>query len=103
MADYEIDELARFEWMQSRIPAVDALIHFVPDGPRDAAVDSFGQVKGGQVKAGDRQYGLWGRRGCLRTDPRLFWELQNRVIGKAFWSIAYWSEYFITVITCPYD
>lgn len=41
MADYEIDELARFEWMQSRIPALDALVHFVPDGPRDAAVDSF--------------------------------------------------------------
>ena len=37
MADYEIEELARFEWMQSRIPALDALVHFVPDGPRDAA------------------------------------------------------------------
>jgi hypothetical protein len=41
MADYEIDELARFEWMQSRIPALDALVCFVPDGPRDAAVDSL--------------------------------------------------------------
>jgi len=41
MADYMIDELARLEWMQSRIPALDALVHFVPDGPRDAAVDSF--------------------------------------------------------------
>lgn len=41
MADYEIDELARLEWMQSRIPALDALVHFVPDGPRDAVVDAF--------------------------------------------------------------
>ena len=41
MADYEIEELAGFEWMQSRIPALDALVHFIPDGPRDAAVDSF--------------------------------------------------------------
>jgi hypothetical protein len=41
MADYEIAELARFEWMQSRIPALDALVAFVPDAPRDAAIDSF--------------------------------------------------------------
>lgn len=41
MADYEIDEFARFEWMQNRIRALDALVHFVPDGPRDAAVDAF--------------------------------------------------------------
>ena len=41
MADFEIEKLARFEWMQSRIPALDALVHFIPDGPRDAAVDSF--------------------------------------------------------------
>ena len=41
MADYEINELASFEWMRSRIPALDALVCFVPDGPRDAAVDSF--------------------------------------------------------------
>lgn len=41
MADYEIDELASFEWMESRIPALDALVRFVPDGPRDAAVDQF--------------------------------------------------------------
>lgn len=41
MADYEISKLARFEWMQSRIPAQDALVRFIPDGPRDAAVDSF--------------------------------------------------------------
>lgn len=41
MADYEIGELAAFEWMQSRIPAQDALVHFAADGPRDPAVDSF--------------------------------------------------------------
>lgn len=41
MPDYDVDELARFEWMQSRIPALDALVHIVADGPRDAAVGSF--------------------------------------------------------------
>jgi hypothetical protein len=41
MADPEIDELAGFAWIQSRIPARDALVHFIPDGTRDAAVDSF--------------------------------------------------------------
>ncbi|HET9678425.1 MAG TPA: hypothetical protein VFP21_13085 [Solirubrobacterales bacterium] len=41
MTDDEIDELASFEWMKSRIPASDALVHFAPDGPRDEAVDSF--------------------------------------------------------------
>jgi hypothetical protein len=40
-ADHEIDELRGFEWMQSRIPALDALVHFVPDAPRDAEVDAF--------------------------------------------------------------
>ena len=42
MANYELDELRGFEWMQNRIPAGDALTHFVPDGPRDAEVDSLG-------------------------------------------------------------
>lgn len=41
MDDYKIDELARFDWMQSRILALDALVHFIPDGSRDAAVDAF--------------------------------------------------------------
>jgi hypothetical protein len=41
VADYGVDQLAHFQWMQSRIPALDALVHFVPDGPRDDAVDSF--------------------------------------------------------------
>ena len=41
MAEYETRELATFEWMQSRIPAVDALVHFVRDGPRNPSVDSF--------------------------------------------------------------
>ena len=41
MADYEIDELRGFEWMPSRIPPLDALVRFVPDGPRDAEVDAF--------------------------------------------------------------
>jgi hypothetical protein len=41
MADYEINELTQFEWMQSRIPALAALVRFVPDGPRDAEVDAF--------------------------------------------------------------
>ena len=44
MTEYTIEELARFEWMESRIPALDALTHFVPDGPRDAAVDAFGMA-----------------------------------------------------------
>ncbi|HZL35616.1 MAG TPA: hypothetical protein VFC78_09930 [Tepidisphaeraceae bacterium] len=41
MAGFAIEELARFEWMESRIPALAALVHFIPDGPRDAAIDSF--------------------------------------------------------------
>ena len=41
MADYEIEKLAGLEWRQSRIPALDALVQFIPDGPRDATVDSF--------------------------------------------------------------
>lgn len=41
MAHYEIDELSGLEWMQSRIPALDALVGFVPDGPREAAVDKL--------------------------------------------------------------
>jgi hypothetical protein len=41
MAEDKIDGLRGFEWMKSRIPALDALVHFVPDGPRDAAVDAF--------------------------------------------------------------
>jgi hypothetical protein len=41
MADYEIDELRGFEWMQSRVPALDALVHFTPDGERDAAVEEL--------------------------------------------------------------
>ncbi|HKH49464.1 MAG TPA: hypothetical protein VKM72_32770 [Thermoanaerobaculia bacterium] len=36
MADHEIDELRGFEWMRSHIPAQDTLVHFIPDGPRDA-------------------------------------------------------------------
>src|SRR5262249_15837793 len=40
-ADPGIDPLAGREWRQSRIPALDALVHFIPDGPRDAAVDAF--------------------------------------------------------------
>ena len=41
MKDLKIEQLARLTWMQSRIPPLDALVHFIPDGPRDAAVDSF--------------------------------------------------------------
>jgi hypothetical protein len=41
MSDYTIDELANIELMQSRIPALNAFVHFVPDGPRDPSVDSF--------------------------------------------------------------
>ena len=41
MADYTLVEIRGFEWMPSRIPALDALVHFVPDGPRDAEVDAF--------------------------------------------------------------
>jgi hypothetical protein len=42
MPEYETEELARFEWVPSRIPALDALVCFVPEGPpRDAAVDAF--------------------------------------------------------------
>jgi hypothetical protein len=41
MPDYDPVELARYRWMQSRIPALDALVAFVPSGARDPAVDSF--------------------------------------------------------------
>ena len=41
MTNYELDELTRFKWMQSRILALDALVDFMPDGPRDTAIDSF--------------------------------------------------------------
>src|SRR5205809_738358 len=41
MAEFDINQLASLEWMQSRIPALDALVGFVPDGPRDAEVDAF--------------------------------------------------------------
>lgn len=43
MSDYKMDELARLEWMQSRIPARDALVRFVPDGARGTDVDSLVQ------------------------------------------------------------
>ena len=54
MADYEMEELAGFEWMQSRIPALDALVHFIPDGPRDAAIDSFAASHRSRWYAGNR-------------------------------------------------
>lgn len=43
MSDYSINELAAFDWMQSRIPALDGLVAFVPDGPPDPAVASFAE------------------------------------------------------------
>ena len=36
-----LDVLVKYEWMKSRIPALDALVAFVPDGPRDQVVDTF--------------------------------------------------------------
>jgi hypothetical protein len=45
MTEFGISELARFAWMQSRIPALDALVRFVPDGARDAAVDALARSR----------------------------------------------------------
>ena len=41
MSDYDDAELAEFKWTQSRIPALDGLVTFIPDGQRDPAVDQF--------------------------------------------------------------
>lgn len=57
MADYSIAELARFEWMQSRIPALDALVCFVPEGLRDADMDAFSRSRRSrwyQIQGGTR-------------------------------------------------
>jgi len=40
MADFELNELLGLNWMQSRVPAQNALVGFVPDG-QESAVDSF--------------------------------------------------------------
>lgn len=38
MSDYELAELAEFDWVPSHVQATDALVCFVPDGPRDPDV-----------------------------------------------------------------
>jgi alpha-D-ribose 1-methylphosphonate 5-phosphate C-P lyase len=37
----QLKELAGLTWMKSRIPALDALVAFMPDGPRDQVIDDF--------------------------------------------------------------
>lgn len=39
MPEYTIEELARFEWMPSRIPVQDALTRFIPETNAGPAVD----------------------------------------------------------------
>jgi hypothetical protein len=41
MSDLDLEELAGYTWMQSRIPALDGLVTFVPDGVRDPEINSF--------------------------------------------------------------
>jgi hypothetical protein len=41
MSDNDFNRLVGYTWMQSRIPALDGLVTFIPDGPRDPAVASF--------------------------------------------------------------
>lgn len=41
MSDDRLKELSGYAWMQSRVPAQDGLVAFVPDGPRDPVVDAL--------------------------------------------------------------
>ena len=45
MPDFDVGQLARFDWRPSRIPALDGLVTFLKDGERDPAVEEFARSR----------------------------------------------------------
>jgi len=50
MTDQEQAELATYPWMESRIPAIDALAAFVPDGTKPAVEISESERRAGRSR-----------------------------------------------------
>src|SRR5437867_1686405 len=50
MTDQERSELAKYPWMESRIPAIDALAAFVPDGSKPDAVVTEVEQRAGRSR-----------------------------------------------------
>ena len=50
MTDEELSELPKYPWMESRIPAIDALSAFIPDAPKPEAVITETQERIGRSR-----------------------------------------------------
>ena len=80
VTEQEVQDLARFTWMPSRIPPQDALVAFVPDGPRDPVVDALATTRS------SRWYPLaGGTRVVVRYSPEIEYDATRFHIERGAW------------------
>jgi hypothetical protein len=83
MEDDEITKLGSYEWMESRIPALDALVGFIPDKiPRNPSIQKTLDA----VRGGSRWYPVeGGHRVVIRDFQELTYDSEFFKIEKGMW------------------